>query len=145
MEFNKNYGYKVLLSIVIGMIFIVLFMYASPTIPTQWAVHSKNYMQHSLRTIISNSNKTERLNTTLFSHKSNISSNPNKQGQFTNLITNKQSNSPSKSKSIIQLSDYLFNFPWTKFQASIKSPEENLYRQKLIDGLKISPSLGSRQ
>ena len=33
------------------------------------------------------------------------------------------------------LSDYLFNFPWTKFENSINNECEKFYRQSLIDGL----------
>ena len=34
-----------------------------------------------------------------------------------------------------KLSDFLFKYPWTKFEGSIESECEKFYRQKLIDGV----------
>ena len=124
MDFNKNYAYKIVLSLVIGMVFIVLFMYASPNIPTQWEVNPKEYMKYSLRTLMSNLNDTLQMNKTLLVGTSNISSSDHEEPKTC-----------LKNSSSIKLSDYLFDFPWKKFQASMKSPKENIYRQKLIDGL----------
>lgn len=124
MDLNKNYAYKIVLSLVIGMVFIVLFMYASPNIPTQWEVNPKEYMKYSLRTLMSNLNDTLQMNKTLLVGTSNISSRDYEQPKTC-----------LENSSSIKLSDYLFDFPWKKFQASMKSPKENIYRQKLIDGL----------
>ena len=109
MDLNKNYAYKIVLSLVIGMVFIVLFMYASPNIPTQWEVNPKEYMKYSLRTLMSNLNDTLQMNKTLLVGTSNISSSDHEEPKTC-----------LKNSSSIKLSDYLFDFPWKKFQASMK-------------------------
>ena len=124
MEFSANYANKIFITVVIGMIFIVLLMYANPNLPTQWEISPNNYLQRSLRPFILNRNEASYFNKTLFVNKSRtLSSKQRVEKQL------------SESKSITQLTDYLFNFPWEKFQATMKTPEENVYRQKLIDGL----------
>ena len=41
----------------------------------------------------------------------------------------------SEKRIVNTLSDYLFNFPWQKFEESVKTENENAYRQQLIDGI----------
>ena len=41
----------------------------------------------------------------------------------------------SSPKSFATFSDYLFGFPWQKFEESMQNVNETLYRQSLIDGL----------
>ena len=65
MEFSANYAYKIFITIVIGMIFIVLLMYANPNLPTQWVVSPTDYLQHSVRPLILNRNEASYLNKTL--------------------------------------------------------------------------------
>ena len=41
----------------------------------------------------------------------------------------------NKTSVVYTLSEYLFDFPWKKFEESMKTETETLYRQKLIDGI----------
>ena len=125
MENGKIYCYKILLSVVIGVIFFMIFIYTTPILQTQWEINPKEYVHHSLRTLMSSQNKSTHLNTTIPSTQpTNNSTTKSEQPKIVNI-----------SGTILKLSDYLFDFPWTEFQATMKSPKENVYRQKLIDGL----------
>ena len=122
MECNKNYLNKLIISVFGGIAIIVLLMYASLSFNVQWEVNPNEYLHYSVNNLTSKENGSETPDHKLLR-------------RFTNPPVKPADHLEDKGHSTVKLSDYLYSFPWTKFQSSMKTPNENLYRQKLIDGL----------
>ena len=122
MECNKNYLNKIVISVFGGIAIVVVFLYASLSFDVQWEVNPNKYLHFPVNNLISKENASETPDQMLMD-------------RFTNPPVKPADHLNDKGSFAIKLSDYLYNFPWKKLQASMKTANENLYRQKLIDGL----------
>lgn len=122
MKYEKSYIQKICLMIGVGFILMILIIYTY----YNYSIYNVSSVEKSVKKIIFKSNESD-----ITSHASSTGT----------QVTKKTTQSTeyflffAEFKLPDTLSEFLFNFPWEKFEESMKTKSELLYRQKLVDGI----------
>ena len=118
-KFNIKHKSKCFVALVAILVFCLLLV-LSISFSAQLIMKPSHYLLYSLQKSINNRQilKMARITTSPVIYNKTIHTRPN-----------------IRERTMKTLSNFLYEYPWKRFELAMKTPEENIYRQTLIDGL----------